>query len=103
MIEVLLYIDAHDSAADCSKYFIPLSDIPLNVKRVLGNAKDPMNICIDEDGWLPMVEYIEDEEKQDAYKELCEEFFDNIDAKDNGYTLASAGVTIKFSVMQFLP
>ena len=62
----VLFIDAHDSAADTTVHAVPMTNVPPNVRKVLAQADDPFAIHIDKDGWMEMVSELALDEQEEC-------------------------------------
>jgi hypothetical protein len=106
VVPVLLYIDMEDSTV----YTVPLNTVPELVMKVLLAQPNNYEICIDDDGWSPLVETSqdakdEDDEDDDDHEEnvevimdACEEFFGGLNPSRNEALLLKNGVSVRFIV-----
>jgi hypothetical protein len=102
-MKILLYIDAHDSAADSKVYAIPMAIVPRAVKKVLNAQPNHLDISVDEDGWGDHAEAVTngigDSEKL-AYD--CSEFFASLEIEGvTGLQLLSKPTITKYIVKQW--
>ena len=104
VVPVLLYIDIHDSAEDSTVYTVPLNTVPELVMKVLLAQSNNYEICIDNDGWRPLLETLQDaknEDDEDALTDACDEFFDGLEPNRDEARLLNNGVAVEFVVKRF--
>jgi hypothetical protein len=110
VVPVLLYIEIHDSAEDSTVYTVPLNIVPELVIKVLLAQPNNYEICIDDDGWSPLVETLQDakneddgddENDEDALTDACDEFFDGLQPNRDEARLLNNGVAVEFVVKRF--
>lgn len=114
MTNVVQIWDIHDSAKDSTQHFIPMSDVPKKVKKMLktieGRARHNIidarhNIIIDEDDETltdMSGKVSEDEETQEVYVEEFKEWLDAVivDGTVNT-TLAMNGIKIEYVIKKW--
>ena len=107
MTDVVQIWDIHDSAEDSTQHFIPMTDVPKKVKKMLktieGRARH--NIIMDEDGETlndMSGNVSEDEEKQEAHVDAFKEWLETvINAGTVNTTLAMNGIKIAYVIKQW--